>query len=139
MTKSVIAAGSLAILALLLASSSAHATNRFGVAGVVNKTDRVLNFGVKEGDAQGYSEKHLADGYQMAFAHRYAKPDENSSPTLYISFDSDLRSGKQNVSRTEYKLDREAAVGDTCEEGAQYWFEYEGSNHQFIKLSRKRK
>src|SRR5262245_41089541 len=125
--------GSLASLLLALAGTSAHAIDRFGVACIVNKTDRQLYYEVKIGDG-GYVARQLASGYQTAYAHRYSRPNEHQSPLMHIRFDSDLRNGPNNRSMTEYRLPHRSAVGDTCPEGNQYWFEYDGSSRNFIKM-----
>lgn len=129
--------GSLAALLLALAGTSAHAIDRFGVACIVNKTDRLLDFEIKIGNG-GYTTHRLAAGYQQAYAHRYSRPDEHQSPLMFIRFDSDLRNGPNNRSPTEYKLPHQSAVGDTCPEGNQYWFEYDGGSRNFIKMVKKR-
>jgi hypothetical protein len=130
--------GSLAALLLTLAGTSAHAIDRFGVACIVNKTDRLLEFDMKVGDGS-YSPHRLAAGYQQSYAHRYATPNEHRSPLLHISFDSDLRNGPNNRSPTRYHLEHQSAVGDSCPEGLQYWFEYDGGNRNFIKLTKRNK
>ena len=123
----------IAVLAMAILPTSAHAINRFGVVCVKNKTDVVIAYRYQVGDGE-WQERTLQPGWERSFAHKYSKPDENKSPELDIQFDSDLRAQKQFS--VKYKLARRPAAGDTCAEGAQYQFEYDRGNRSFIDLKK---
>jgi hypothetical protein len=121
------------VIATAILPTSVHATNRFGVVCVNNKTDIAIRYRYQLADGE-WHERSLQPGWQQAFAHKYSRPDENRSPELDIQFDSDLRAQKQFS--VKYKLPRRPAAGDSCAEGAQYQFEYERGNRGFIDLKK---
>jgi hypothetical protein len=128
--KSAIAIG---FVATLILPASAHALNRFGVVCVKNATDVTIVYRVQENNGE-WRVRSLDPGWEQAFVHKYARPNEDRSPELDIQFDSDLRAQRQFS--VKYKLPRRAAAGDSCKEGAQYRFEYDRGNRAFIDLKR---
>ncbi|MDI4665785.1 hypothetical protein K9U40_15850 [Xanthobacter autotrophicus] len=123
-------AATLATLATFT-TSEAQAATRYGVACIHNRTQHAINFDIKVGKDGSWTSYRLQPGWNRSFSHKYDKQNENQSPPIYIRFDSDLR-GK--TFWTEYKLERRAASGETCEEGKPYNFRYERNNQDFIDL-----
>lgn len=123
----------IAVFAVTMLSTSAHATNRFGVVCIKNKTDATILYRTKLADG-AWHERSLQPGWEQTFAHKYSTPNANKSPELDIQFDSDLRAQRQYA--VKYKLPRLAAVGDSCREGAQYQFEYDHGRREFIDLKK---
>jgi len=123
--------GLLALGFLAARAAPAAAADRFGVIGLTNRTNITVNFRYKVGDGP-WVNKRIAPGEKLWFSHRYTRINEDRSPTFYIRFDSDLRFGKDF--RTEYKLQRRAAVGQSYEYGKKYAFEYERGDRNFIDL-----
>jgi hypothetical protein len=117
-------------------TTMAQAANRFGVVCIHNKTNSTIRFRVKIGKTDRTQVYAMPPGHNRSFSHRYDEQDENKSPRLVISFDSDLRRGRGFT--TTYRLPRKAAAGDSCAEGNQYAFEYEPSNRGFIDLKQVR-
>ena len=123
---------SLVVTAIFL-PTAAYAVFRYGVACVKNHTDQMVFYQYKEADGT-WREGSLRPGWEMTFAHKYSRPNEDRSPELHIKFDSDLNA--QSRFTVPYKLPRTAAVGDSCKEGAQYAFQYEKGNRRFIDLKK---
>lgn len=122
-----------ALAAVTFMAMPAQAANRYAVACVHNQTGVAINYQVKWADAGSWQSHTLQPGYRTAFSHRYAHQNENRSPELLIRFDSDMRSGRYDLT---YKLDKRAAVGDKCEEGRQYYFRYEPNRRDLIDLQK---
>ena len=114
-----------------MASTAAHAANRFGVVCVTNKTTIAIHYRIKIGNGE-WQQRTMSPNEARSFSHRYDKINENKSPDLEIDFDSDLRAQKKF--NTKYRLPRQAAAGDSCKEGAQYEFRYDKANRNFIDL-----
>jgi hypothetical protein len=123
---------SLVVTAIFL-PTAAYAVFRYGVACVKNHTDQMVFYQYKEADGT-WREGSLRPGWEMTFAHKYSRPNEDRSPELHIKFDSDLNAQRRFT--VPYKLPRTAAVGDSCKEGAQYAFQYEKGNRRFIDLKK---
>jgi hypothetical protein len=121
----------LGLTACVLASGAAEAATRYGVVCVHNRTNQTINFQVKWADVGRWDSYALSPGGNRWFSHRYDEAGENRSPRLLVRFDSDLRYSRYNL---EYKLNRRAAQGQSCREGAPYAFEYESQNRRFIDL-----
>ena len=117
----------------LTTMSAAHATNRYAVACVHNKTDVPIHYQIRWADSGVWQSHTLRPGYRTSFAHRYARQNENRSPELLVRFDSDMRSKRFDI---EYKLDKRAAAGDQCEEGRQYHFRYEPKRRDLIDITK---
>jgi hypothetical protein len=123
----------ISVFATLIFPVATQAVNRFGVVCVTNKTDAVVFYRYKESDGT-WRNGSLRPGWQQSFVHTYARPNEDRSPELDIEFDSDLRAQKNFT--LKYKLQRLAAPGDACKEGAQYQFQYDGAERSFIDLKK---
>jgi hypothetical protein len=121
------------LVTAILLPTAAHAVFRYGVACVKNHTEHIVFYQYKEADGTWHGGS-LRPGWETSFAHKYSRPNEDRSPELDIKFDSDLTAQRQFT--TTYKLPRRAAVGDSCKEGAQYAFQYDGGNRRFIDLKR---
>ena len=121
------------VFAIFIFPVATQAVNRFGVACVTNKTEVEVFYRYKESDGT-WRNASLRPGWQKAFVHTYARPNEDRSPELDIEFDSDLRAQKNFM--VKYKLQRHAAPGDACKEGAQYQFQYDGAERSFIDLKK---
>lgn len=120
------------IFATVTLPAVTKAVDRFGVACVTNMTDAVIFFRYESGGE--WHTDSLRPGFWKSFAHKYDKPNQNHSPELDIQFDSDLRAQKNFT--LKYKLQRRAATGDNCDEGAQYQFQYDARERSFIDLKR---
>jgi hypothetical protein len=130
------ALSSFVTLALFATSGiEAGAANRYGVVCLHNETKAMVSLRVKWDDVGNWQEYTLRPGWNRSFSHRYDKQNENKSPKLVVKFDSDVRSGKRY--NMEYQLPRRAAAGNSCAEGNQYYFVYEGSNRNFIDLKKR--
>ncbi|QJP13710.1 hypothetical protein G3545_08590 [Starkeya sp. ORNL1] len=115
---------------LVLGSVPSYGANRYGIACVDNRTNQRINFSVKIGDGQ-WKPQNLAPGTRRWFTHTYDRVNENSSSSIRVRFDSDLRG--TNFS-TVYKLTRHTAVADKCDEGYIYAFRYEPRDRRYIDL-----
>ena len=125
-----------AMLALLPALHvPAHAANRFGVVCLHNPTQATVALRVKWADVGTWEAYTLSPGHNRSFSHRYDSQNENRSPNLVVRFDSDARGGSRY--NMNYQLPRRAAAGNSCAEGNQYEFVYEGSNRNFIDLKKR--
>lgn len=130
------------VLAFLVTSAAVAATatqgqaaTRFGVACLINETSATIRYQVKIGSAS-WETRTMSPGQSRWFSHRYDSLNQNTSPKLFVRYDSDARSGKNF--RVENVLARKAATGQTCSEGAQYVFKHERANRDFILLVRRR-
>jgi len=121
----------LGLLVAALGSATVEAANRYAVVCIHNRTSIAINFQNKWADVDRWESNTLQPGHSRWFSHRYDRQNENRSPTLLVRFDSDLRQQRYNLT---YKLERRAAVGQSCDEGRPYAFEYEPRNRQFIDL-----
>ena len=130
---------SLAIMALgaVVAGSPSYsdAATRFGMACVKNETRFNVRFRFKVGKGQ-WRKRSIFPGRYHWFSHKYDRLDENRSPTLLVEYDSDGRNNKRFNVRV--RLQRKAATGQSCKEGAQYAFIHERANRDFIILVRRR-
>jgi hypothetical protein len=127
------AVAAIGVLAITMLCTAAHAVNRFGVVCIKNKTEVTIFYRTKLADG-AWHERNLQPGWEQTFAHKYATPNAKRSPELDIQFDSDLRAQRRYT--VTYKLPRRAAVGDSCDEGAQYQFEYDHGRREFIDLKK---
>jgi hypothetical protein len=122
---------SLAALFLAATLSPAAAANRYAVVCIKNQTQIPIKYRIQWADVGQWEYKVIRPGFQTSFSHRYDHQNEDRSPRLRISFDSDLSQGSYS---TKYKLDRFAAAGNSCGEGKPYAFQYERTNRNFIDL-----
>jgi hypothetical protein len=119
--------------AALLCSAGAQAANNkhYGVVCLRNDTRAQITFLRKVGNGP-WEKLFMAPGVTWTFSHRYDGANENKSPPLFVKHDQDARSGRDFQQVKE--LRRLAAVGDTCQEGHVYAFQYERANQNFITL-----
>jgi hypothetical protein len=112
-----------------------HAANRYGVVCLHNETRATVGLRIKWEDVGQWEPYSLRPGWNRSFSHRYDQQNANRSPRLLVKFDSDVRVG--NRYNIEYQLPRRAAAGNSCAEGNQYVFVYEGTNRNFIDLKKR--
>jgi len=124
--------GLLALGFLAALAAPAAADDRYGVIGVTNRTNIAVNFRYKVGDGKWVNTR-IAPGAKLWYSHEYTKINERRSPNFYVSFDSDLRRGKDF--KTEFKLERRAARGQSYDYGKKYAFVYDGGDRNFITLT----
>ncbi|WP_441238979.1 hypothetical protein [Bradyrhizobium sp. 930_D9_N1_4] len=124
----------LGIAAALLCTVTAEAAGNkhYGVVCLKNDTRANIAYSFKLGDS-GWTSRFLAPGDRWKFSHRYDISNENSSPSIHVRYDADASGRKFSQSK---KLERRAAVGDTCQEANVYAFQYEAANRSFITLER---
>ena len=127
------AVATISVVATLIHPAATQAVNRFGVVCVTNKTNAIVFYRYKDSDGAWHI-RSLNPGWQQSFVHTYDRPNQDRSPELDIEFDSDLRAQKNFT--LKYKLPRLAAPGDSCKEGAQYQFQYDGRERSFIDLKK---
>ena len=121
------------LFAAALWSAGAQAANNkhYGVVCLRNDTRAQITYLHRVGNG-GWQTRFLAPGDGWKFTHRYDEANENSSPSIFVKYDQDARSGRNF--QHEQKLMRRAAVGETCQEAHVYAFQYERANRNFITL-----
>ena len=124
----------LAAAALWSAAALAADNKHYGVVCLKNDTRANITYQRKIGDG-GWETRFLAPGDAWRIAHRYDSANENRSPPVLVRYDADATGRKFSQNK---ELTRRAAVGDTCQEGHVYAFQYEKSNANFITLERVR-
>lgn len=92
--------------------------NQFAVVCIVNESGINVNFSYRWGDGS-WNSRSTEAGHSRWFSWKYA-PGGSSSPRFQITFDYDLRSGRD--SRKTYTLDRYAAPFEDCNYGKKYKF-----------------
>ena len=113
---------------LLLSSSQASAeTMRFGVAKVQNDTGNLtITFNYKVGDGP-WRQYTLGPGKAVIFWHKYARPNEDNSPTLQINFNSAI--GNNPSFPITYTLTRYAAPDKLDQYAKTYSFRKNDDNY----------
>ncbi|MBR0840879.1 hypothetical protein JQ607_11830 [Bradyrhizobium liaoningense] len=127
-----VVASGLGAAALWPAATEAANDKHYGVVCVRNNTRANITYMRKVGEG-GWETRFIEPGGEWRMAHRYDRANENSSPKVHVKYDADATG--RNF--TQFKdLERRAAVGDTCQEGYVYAFQYEARNRSFISLER---
>ena len=105
-------------------SVGAQAANNkhYGVVCLRNDTRAQITYLHKVGDG-GWQKRFLGPGDAWKFTHRYDDANEDKSPPIVVKYDQDARSARDF--QHQQQLKRRAAVGDTCQEGHVYAFQYD--------------
>lgn len=124
----------LATLALGISGAaveSASAANRYAMVTLENPFKTItITYQFKWGEEGQWQTRTLYPGQSRWHSWKYAYPDQNRSPKLYIKFDADRYSG-QYYWQT-YWLVR-YAVPDQASRGKVYRFKFNGPGQRYIE------
>ena len=112
---------------------AAQAANRFALVCIENRTNVTLNYNFKWGVDGKWSSRTLAPNAGRAHSWRYSHPDENRSPGLHVSFDSDL--SRRMIKQSYFLKARASPQESDCKAYAnEYVFVYDGTAKKYIDL-----
>ncbi len=74
---------------MVLSSSIAEAANRYALTCIANRTQVTVNYKVRWGD-RSWRSSSISPGRNNWHSWKYKYVNDNSSPRLQVSFDSDL-------------------------------------------------
>jgi hypothetical protein len=117
-------------LAFQLASSTAHADDRYAKACIKNETTANMKFSWRFGN-DPWKPVNLSPGQQQIFWYEYATVNADRSPYLYIRYDARINGQKEESKQLE--LDR-AAGNDNCNQAKMHVFRVEPSDPGFVTL-----
>jgi hypothetical protein len=124
------AVAAIASVLVLQLTSAARADDRYAKACLKNETTANILYSWRFGN-EPWKQKDIRPGQQDIVSFTYPKVGQDSSPFLYVEYDSMINGHKKEAKKLELYA---AAGNDNCNQARLYVFRIEPTDRNFISL-----